>query len=245
MGLEHAFRLMILVVLQLESEFLRADWTTPSQVSSLEPLLGTLLGSLWCPPNHISLSFPIWGSCAWFMNLRIHIFSMKMSWFFVVFRSVRGLIMVALDFWLVGLEKKEVTAGWSFPSFLSHQLQLYVTWFIPWWTRVIFLIWLDKLWLDGRGLQLFQLLLGFGWPAHMFSICWDLCVGWLDLAGLCRQACLGLVNLTKWVVFPWVMHMGFHKSYKRDKRDISWGMNNYIFPWVGDLASVKNNIWVL
>ena len=142
-----------------------------------------------------------------------------MSWFYVVFRSVRGLIMVALDFWLVGLEKKEVTAGWSFPSFLSHQLQLYVTWFIPWWTRVIFLIWLDKLWLDGRGLQLFQLLLGFGWPAHVLSTCWDLCVGWPNLARLCRQACLGLVNLTKWVVLPWVMHMGFHKSCKRD---ISW-----------------------
>ena len=127
MGLEYAFRLMILVVLQLESEFPRADWTTLSQVSTLEPLLGTLLGSPWCPPNHISLSFPIWGSCAWFMNLRIQIFSMKMSWFYVVFRSFRGLIMAALGFWLFGLEKKEVTVGWIFPSFLSHQLQLYVT----------------------------------------------------------------------------------------------------------------------
>ena len=118
---------MILVVLQLESEFPRTDWTTPSQVSTLEPLLGTLLGSPWCPLNHIFLSFPIWGSCAWFMNLRIQIFIMKMSWFYVVFRSFRGLIMAALDFWLVGLEKKEVTVGWIFPNFLSHQLQLYVT----------------------------------------------------------------------------------------------------------------------
>ena len=115
---------MILVVLQLESEFPRTDWTTPSQVSTLEPLLGTLLGSPWCPLNHIFLSFPIWGSCAWFMNLRIQIFIMKMSWFYVVFRSFRGLIMAALDFWLVGLEKKEVTIGWSFPSFLSHHLAL-------------------------------------------------------------------------------------------------------------------------
>ena len=75
---------MILVMLQLKSEFLRVDWTTPSQVSTLEPLLGTLLGSPWCPPNHISLSFPIWDSYAWFMNQRIHIFSMKMSWYYVV-----------------------------------------------------------------------------------------------------------------------------------------------------------------
>ena len=70
-----------------------------------------------------------------------------------------------------------------------------------------------------EGLRLFQSLLGFGWPAHVLSFCWDLCLGWPDLAGLCRQACLGLVNLTKWVVLPWVMHMSFHKSCKRD---ISW-----------------------
>ena len=59
----------------------RANWTTPSQVSTLEPLLELCWDSLWCPPNHISLSFPIWGSCTWFMNLKIHIFGMKMSWF--------------------------------------------------------------------------------------------------------------------------------------------------------------------
>ena len=84
--------------------------------------------------------------------------------------SFTGLVMAALVPWLYVLKKKEVTASrsfFSFPSFLSHHLWLYVTWemmglqlvekgFIPWWTRVHFLIWLDKLWLDGRELQLFH-----------------------------------------------------------------------------------------
>ena len=43
-------------MLQLKLELPRANQITPSQVSTLEPLLGTLLGSPWCPPNHTSSS---------------------------------------------------------------------------------------------------------------------------------------------------------------------------------------------
>ena len=117
MGLEHAFRLMVLVVLQLESDFLWVDWTTPSLVSTLEPLLRTLLGSPWCPPNHMSLSFPIWGSCAWFMNLRIHIFSMKMSWFYVVSRASEVWSWLLLIFDWLGWRRKKWQLAEAFPTF--------------------------------------------------------------------------------------------------------------------------------
>ena len=117
MGLEHTFRLMILVMLQLESAFPMADWTAPNQVSTLEPLLGTLLGSLWCPPNHNSLSFPIWGSCAWFMNLRIHIFSMKMSWFYVVSGDSEVWSWLLLIFDWLGWRRKKWQLAEAFPAF--------------------------------------------------------------------------------------------------------------------------------
>ena len=117
MGLEHAFRLMVLVVLQLESDFLWVDWTTPSLVSTLEPLLRTLLGSPWCPPNHMSLSFPIWGSYAWFMNLRIHIFSMKMSWFYVVSRASEVWSWLLLIFDWLGWRRKKWQLAEAFPAF--------------------------------------------------------------------------------------------------------------------------------
>ena len=94
-------------MLMLKSELPRADCFTPSQVSTLEPLLGTLLGSLWCPPNHISLNFPIWGSCAWFMNPRIHVFSMKMNGFQVVSGALMAWSWLLLVFdWMDWRRKK-------------------------------------------------------------------------------------------------------------------------------------------
>ena len=183
MGLEHAFRLIVLVMLLLESKFPRVDWTTPSQVSTLEPFLGTLLGSLWCPSNHISLNFSIWGSCAWFMNQKIHVFSMKIDWFQVASRALRALSWLFLTRW-AGEERKD--SRLKLPSFLSHQFQLYVTWeimgfqlvkegFNPWWTRVLF--WSDwTSWdLMGRGSS-YLVVLKFGWSTHVTFSCWDLCV---------------------------------------------------------------------
>ena len=142
------FRLMILVILLLELEFPGANWITSSQVSTLEPLLGTLLGSHWCSPNHISLSFPIWGLCVWSMNQRMHVFSMKMNWFQVVSRVLMAWswLLLVLD-WMGWRRKKWQLAKASQLSVTS--LQLYVTWemmefqlmeegFNPWWTRVLF-----------------------------------------------------------------------------------------------------------
>ena len=141
---------MILVMLLLELELPRAGCVTPSQVSTWSPVLGILLGSLWCPPNHISLSFPIWGSCVWYMNQRIHVFSIKMNWFHVASGALRALSWLLLTRW-AGEERKD--SRLKLPSFLSHQFQLYVTWeimgfqlgkegFNPWWTRVLF--WSDR-----------------------------------------------------------------------------------------------------
>ena len=194
---------MILVMLQLESEFPRTDWT-PSQVSTLEPLLGTLLGSLWCPPNHISLNFPIWGSCAWFMNQRIHVFSMKIDWFQVVSGAlmVWAWLLLVLD-WMGGEERSD---NWlKLFSFLSHPSQLYVTWemmgfqlvekgFIPWWTRVYFLIWLDKLGPDGKGLQLFNCCWNLANQFTCFPIA-EICV-WASLTQLGFSNKLAWVGLT-------------------------------------------------
>ena len=184
---------MILVMLLLELELPRAGYVTPSQVSTLEPLLGTLLGSPWCPPNHISLSFPIWGSFAWSMNQRIHVFSMKINWFHVVSGALRALSWLLLTGW-AGEERKD---RWlKLPSFLSYQFQLYVTWemmgfqlveegFNPWWTHVLF--WSDWISWDLMGMgSSCIVVLKFGWSTHVISNYWDLCVGWLDLARLCR-----------------------------------------------------------
>ena len=106
-GIRACFRLMILVILLLESKFPRADCITPSQVSNLEPLLGTLLGSPWCPPNHIFLSFLIWGSCAWPMNQRMHVFSMKMNRFQVVSGALMAWSQLLLIFDQMGQRRKK------------------------------------------------------------------------------------------------------------------------------------------
>ena len=151
------------------------------------------------------------------------------------FRSFESLVMATIGFWLNGLEKKEVTAGWSFPafcyipfSFMSNE---------KWWD---FSLWRKDSTLEGHvsssdligqvrtwweGAPTIQLLLKFGWSAHVTSNCWDLCVGWAGSAGLCSWAPLSLVITTKWRVLPWVILMSFYKSCKRG---ISWGMNNYI-----------------
>ena len=61
-------RLMILVLLLLESELPMADCVIPSQVSILEPLLGTLLEILLVPSKPHFPKFPHLGSCVWSMN---------------------------------------------------------------------------------------------------------------------------------------------------------------------------------
>ena len=113
MGLEHAFRLIILVVLQLESEFHRADWTTPSQVSTLEPSLGTLLGSPWCPPNHISLSFPIWGS--WSRGYTFLVWKWADFMSFSGASEVWSWLLLIFD-WL-GWRRKKWQLAEAFPAF--------------------------------------------------------------------------------------------------------------------------------
>ena len=45
-------------MLQLQSEFPMADWTIPSHVSTLEPLLRTLLGSPLVPSKPHFPKFP-------------------------------------------------------------------------------------------------------------------------------------------------------------------------------------------
>ena len=185
-GIRACFRLLILVMLQLEPELPRADWITPSQVSTLEPLLGTLLGSPWCSPNHISLSFPIWSSYAWSINQRIHVFSMKMNWFQVVSRVLMAWswLLLVLD-WMGWRRKKWQLAKASQLSVTS--LQLYVTWemmefqlmeegFNPWWTCVIFWSNWTSWDLMGKGSSL--VVLDFGWSAHVTSCYWNLCVSW-------------------------------------------------------------------
>ena len=138
MGLEHTFRLMILVVLQLESEFPMVDWTTQSQVTTLEPLLGTLLGSPWCPPNRISLNFPIWGSYAWFMNQRIHIFSMKMSWFYVFSGASKVWSWLLLIFYWLGWRRNKWQLAEAFPAF-CHITFIYMSleklWDFSFWRK--------------------------------------------------------------------------------------------------------------
>ena len=185
---------MILVMLLLESELPRADCITPSQVSILELLLGTLLGYPWCPPNHIFLSFPIWGTCAWFMNQRIHVFSVKINWFQVVSRALMAWAWLLLVLDQMGGEER--SDSWlKLPSFLSHHFQLYVTremmgiqlgkeGFNPWWTHVLF--WSDwTSWdLMGRGSSCL-VVLRFGLSPHVSFSCWNLCVSWAGLAGLC------------------------------------------------------------
>ena len=164
---------MILVMLQLESELPRANCITPSQGSILEPLLGTLLGSPWCPPNHISLSFPIWGSCAWSMNRRIHVFSMKINWFQVVSGALMAWSWLLLVFHWMGwsLEKKKGTAGWSFLAFchitfnfMSHE---------KWWN---FSLWRKGLTPDGHMSSSSDLIrqVGTWWQwAPTIELCWN------------------------------------------------------------------------
>ena len=135
-------------------------------MSTLEPLLGTLLGSPWCLPNHISLSFPF----------GVHMLGpwtreyMFLVWKWSDFKLFQELWELGYGYhWFltewVGEERSD---SWlKLPSFLSHQLQLHVTWemmkfqlveegFNPWWTHVLFWYDLDKLGLNRKGLQLFN-----------------------------------------------------------------------------------------
>ena len=234
-------------MLLLESEFPMADWTTPSQVSTLEPLLGILLGSPWCPLNHISLNFPIWGSCAWFMNQRIHVFSMKIDWFQVVSGALMAWawLLLVLD-WMGGEERSD---SWlKLPNFLSHQFQIYVTWemmrfqlveegFNPWGTCVLF--WYDwTSWdLMGRALVVCAEIWlvtsrklsasGFCVWAGLVQLCFvvELLWAWLSLQN--EEFCHRRYSWDFVVNWLWKNR---HSSHKFCERDIFWEMSNLYFP---------------
>ena len=55
MGFKACIRLMILVLLLLESELLRASCITPNQVSTLEPFVGNSVGD---PFSALQTTFP-------------------------------------------------------------------------------------------------------------------------------------------------------------------------------------------
>ena len=151
--------------------------------------------------------------------------------------------MAALGSWLNGLEKKEGTASWSFPTFchisfnfMSHE---------KWWNFSLWrkgstpvdtwplLVWLDKLGPNGKELQLFSC----GWNlAGQFT--------WSPAAGIYVWA--GLIQLDFVVKLPWawlslqneLFCHGWY-SWAFIKRCISWGMNNYISHEWGILVYVK------
>ena len=163
-------------------------------MSTLEPLLGTLLGSLWCPLNHISLSFPIW----------VHVLSpwtreyTFLVWKWIDFKFFQELWWPGhgCSWFLTEWVREERSDSWlKLSSFLSHHFQLYITWeiiefqlveegFNPWWTRVLF--WFDWTSWDLMGMgSSYLVVLDFGWSAHVTSCCWNLCVSWAGPAGLC------------------------------------------------------------
>ena len=108
---------MILDMLQLESEFPRADWTTPSQVSTLEPLLRTLLGSPLVPSKQHFPKFPHLGFMCLVHEPENTYFSMKMSWFCVV--SGASLVW-SWQLWFLdwmSWRRKKLQLAEAFPTF--------------------------------------------------------------------------------------------------------------------------------
>ena len=97
---------MILVLLLLESELPKADCVTPSQVSILEPLLGTLLEIPLVPSKPHIAKFLYLGSCAWFMNQKVHIFDMIMSCFPVILEAFMFWSWLPLVFDQMGWRRK-------------------------------------------------------------------------------------------------------------------------------------------
>ena len=78
-GIKACIRLMILVLLLLESEFPRANCITLSQVSILEPYVGNSVGIPLVPSKPHFPKFSYVGSCAWSMNQKVHVFGMIMN----------------------------------------------------------------------------------------------------------------------------------------------------------------------
>ena len=81
-GIKACIRLMILVLLLLESELPRAGCITSSQVSTLEPFAGNSAGDPYLglvPSKPHFPKFPHLGSCALSMNQKVHIFGMIIS----------------------------------------------------------------------------------------------------------------------------------------------------------------------
>ena len=209
---------MILVLLLLESELPRADYITLKPGDNLEALCWELCWrSLWCPPNHISLNFLIWGSCAWSMNQRVHILGMIMNWFQVVPEAFMAWSWLPLFLDQIGWRRKERQLAETFQLYVMSS-QLCVTW------EMMEISLARKGLTPARHVSSSNLIGQARTDDNrlQLSSCaetWLASLRELQLLGFvcelassaepCSWASLGLVIPSKWIVLPWVIYMAF------------------------------------